>query len=60
MNHYLKVFGKIVDEVVVRDLCSVFQKSMKVAFKNFYLVVALQIIKFFISFTKNLYLLCPF
>lgn len=55
MNHYLKVFDKIVDELVVKGLCSVFQKLMKVVFKNFYLVVALQITKFFCSFSKNIY-----
>ena len=39
MNHYLKVFGKVMNEVLIRSLCSVFQKLMKVAFKNLYLVV---------------------
>ena len=34
MDHCLKVFGKVVNEIVVRCLCSVFQKLMKVAFKN--------------------------
>ena len=60
MNHYLKVYGKVVDEVVIRGLYSVFQKLMKVAFKYLYLAVALQITKFFFLFTKNLYLLCLF
>ena len=41
VNHYLIVFGKIVDEVVVRGLCNVFQKLMKVAFKNLYLMIPL-------------------
>ena len=57
MDHYLKVFGKVVDEVTVRGLCNVFQRLMKVAFKNRYLVVILQITKFFFVFTKNIYLL---
>ena len=48
------------NELVVRGLCSVFQKLMKVAFKNLDLVFALQITKFFFLFTKNLYLLRPF
>ena len=60
MNHYLKVFDKVVDEIVIRGLCGVFQKLMKVTFKNFYLVVTLQITKFIFLFTKNLYLLCHF
>ena len=41
IDHYLKVFSKVVDEVVVRGLYSIFQKLMKVAFENLYLVVAL-------------------
>ena len=41
MDCYLKAFGKVVDEVVVRSLCNVFQKLMKVAFKNLYLVAVL-------------------
>ena len=38
IDHYLKVLGKILNEVVPRCLCSVFQTLMKVAFKNLYLV----------------------
>ena len=60
MNHYLKVLDKVGDEVVIRSLCSVFQKLMKVTFKNLYLVVVLQITKLFFLFTKYLYLLCLF
>ena len=41
VNHYLKVLDKVGDEVVIRSLCSVFQKLMKVTFKNFYVVVTL-------------------
>ena len=41
INHHLKVFGKVVNKVVARDLCSVFQKLMKVVFRNLYLVIAL-------------------
>ena len=47
MDHYLKVFGKVVNKVVVRGLFNVFQKLMKVAFKNLYLVVASQMTTFF-------------
>lgn len=54
------MFGKVVIEVIVGDLCSIFQKLKKVAFKNLYLVVALQITKFLFLFTKNLYLFYPF
>ena len=60
MEHYLKVFSKVVDEILVRSLCSVFQKPIKVIFKDLCLVAALQIIKIFLLFTKNLYLLYPF
>ena len=48
MYHYLNMLSKVVDEIVIRGLCSVFQKLMKVAFKNFYLEVALEITIFFI------------
>jgi len=54
------VFGKLVDKVVVRELCSVFQKLVKVTFKNLYLVVAYQITKFFLLVTKIFYSLCLF
>ena len=60
LGHYLKVFGKVVGEVMVKGLRSIFQKLIKVAFENLYLVDALQITKFFFLFTKNLYLLYPF
>ena len=35
IDHNLKVFSKIVKNVVVRCLCSVFQKLIKVIFRNF-------------------------
>lgn len=60
IDHYLKIFGEIVNEVVVISLRSIFRKLMKVVFKNIYLIVALQITKFFFLFTKNLYLLYIF
>ena len=60
MDHYSKVFGKVVDDVVVRGLWSVHQKLMKVALENLYQVAVLQITKFFFLFTENLNLLCPF
>ena len=53
MDHYLKVFGKVVDEAMVRHLCSVFQKLMKLVAKNLYPVVALQITRFFYLFSKK-------
>lgn len=60
MDYYLKVISEVVDEVVIRCLCSVSQKLMKVTFKNLYLVVTLQITKIMFLFIKNLYLLCPY
>ena len=60
IDDYIKVFGKVVDEVVVRGLCSGFLNLIKVDFKNLNLVIALQVTKFFFLFTKNTYLLCSF
>ena len=59
MDHYIKVFDKVVDELVVRYLYNVFQKLIKIAFKNLYLVVALQIIKLFFLFTET-FVYCDF
>ena len=57
MDYYLKVFDKVVDKVAVRGLCSMFQKLMKVTFKNLYLVVdcklqnsSFYLLKFFLYF----------
>ena len=38
MNHYLKVFGKVMNEVLVRVLYSILQQLMKVGFKILYLI----------------------
>ena len=54
------MFGKVVHETVVRNLCRAFQKLIKIVFRNLDLVIALQITKFLFLFTKTLYLLCFF